>query len=170
MATVDFHVGQHVELSDGRPAVVRFVGETAFKEGIWIGVELEDHSGKNDGSVAGTRYFDCEPKQGVFVLPTAVRAATIPDRIAMPPPPKPAMANKPRPSTTVAAGSKRLSATASRATTRQSMNAASPTPTTRRSSSMLRVSDALRMQGISVDLGNSHPQNLQPSNYFRVRI
>ncbi len=45
----DFEPGQTVELSDGRTATVRFAGNTHFAAGDWIGVELDDASGKNDG-------------------------------------------------------------------------------------------------------------------------
>ena len=36
---------------------VRFVGNTRFDTGVFIGVELEEPSGKNDGSVDGVQYF-----------------------------------------------------------------------------------------------------------------
>lgn len=35
---------------------VRYMGFTEFAPGEWVGVELDDPRGKNDGSVAGTRY------------------------------------------------------------------------------------------------------------------
>ncbi|KAF2724140.1 hypothetical protein K431DRAFT_282405 [Polychaeton citri CBS 116435] len=65
--------GQKVELNDGRTATVRFFGPTNFQTGEWVGVELEDGSGKNDGSVKGDRYFECEMGFGMFLKPTGVR-------------------------------------------------------------------------------------------------
>ncbi|CAJ2510837.1 Uu.00g064620.m01.CDS01 [Anthostomella pinea] len=74
----DLAVGQTIRLSDGRIAVVRFAGQTHFAPGDWLGVELEDDSGKNDGAVQGERYFDCSPGKGMFVRPstaTIIQAA-----------------------------------------------------------------------------------------------
>ncbi|KAL5615261.1 hypothetical protein BROUX41_005315 [Berkeleyomyces rouxiae] len=64
--------GQVVRLVDGRIAEVKFVGETAFAAGVWVGVELEDATGKNDGSVQGQRYFDCAMGKGMFLRPAAL--------------------------------------------------------------------------------------------------
>lgn len=68
----DFLVGDHVEVG-GYAAIVRFVGQTAFSPGDWIGVELETPQGKNDGAVQGERYFNCPPNRGMFVRPIIPR-------------------------------------------------------------------------------------------------
>lgn len=61
--------GTRVQYSDGRQGIVRFTGTTHFSTGHWIGIELDDDSGKNDGTVQGQRYFVCPPQRGMFVRP-----------------------------------------------------------------------------------------------------
>lgn len=68
----DISAGTVIELSDGRQATVRFIGTTHFAAGDWIGLELDEATGKNDGSVQGERYFECEPGFGMFVRPTVI--------------------------------------------------------------------------------------------------
>jgi len=46
---------------------IRYVGETEFAQGTWVGVQLDNMKGKNNGTVQGTSYFSCKPKHGVFV-------------------------------------------------------------------------------------------------------
>lgn len=48
-------------------AVAKYVGETRFAQGEWIGVELAEPFGKNDGSVQGVRYFECRRGHGLFL-------------------------------------------------------------------------------------------------------
>ncbi|KAL1842302.1 hypothetical protein VTJ49DRAFT_5583 [Mycothermus thermophilus] len=74
-ANIGLAVGQQVLLNDGREGTVRFVGATQFAPGIWVGVELPDATGKNDGAVQGTRYFECPPTHGIFVRPIALKAS-----------------------------------------------------------------------------------------------
>ncbi|KAL9929698.1 cytoplasmic linker protein 190 isoform 2-T7 [Glossina fuscipes fuscipes] len=63
-------VGDRIIVSSGfgsRPGILRYLGETQFASGNWCGIELDEATGKNDGSVDGIRYFECKPKYGVFV-------------------------------------------------------------------------------------------------------
>ncbi|ELU43807.1 dynactin [Rhizoctonia solani AG-1 IA] len=55
-----------VDVTAGR-GTVRFVGNTAFAPGKWVGIELAAPNGKNDGSVKDVVYFSCAPNHGVFV-------------------------------------------------------------------------------------------------------
>jgi CAP-Gly domain len=64
--------GTRVQYSDGRQGVIRFIGSTHFSTGLWVGIELDDDSGKNDGTVQGQRYFECIPGHGMFVRPDTV--------------------------------------------------------------------------------------------------
>lgn len=47
--------------------VIRFIGNTAFARGTWVGVELNTAVGKNNGTIKGKIYFRCNPKKGIFV-------------------------------------------------------------------------------------------------------
>ena len=70
---VSFREHQVVDASDGKKhGVVRFLGETEFMEGDWVGVELPTSTGKNDGSVKGKRYFSCKDRCGFFARPNFV--------------------------------------------------------------------------------------------------
>ena len=64
--TDSFIIGQRVYVNGTKPGVIQFIGETKFAPGEWAGIVLDDLSGKNDGSVGGVRYFQCQPKKGVF--------------------------------------------------------------------------------------------------------
>lgn len=71
-ATSDPPLGSVVEVPTGR-GTVRFCGATAFAPGKWVGLELAQPNGKNDGTVQGVKYFTCKPNYGVFVRPSQVK-------------------------------------------------------------------------------------------------
>lgn len=66
----DFQIGERVWVNGNKPGFIQFLGETQFAPGQWAGIVLDDPIGKNDGSVAGVRYFQCEPLRGIFTRPS----------------------------------------------------------------------------------------------------
>lgn len=145
----EYKVGQVVELSNGSRATVRWIGQGEFAPGEWLGLELEEPIGKNNGEVKGKRYFRCADDYGMMVRPESIKAVV-----------KPAPTAASAKATTMAAkrtsmigigsngvkapvpvANKRMSTVAAPAvrrqtlidptSKRQSMNAASPTPAPR---------------------------------------
>jgi dynactin 1 len=76
--TENLRVGQVVELATGQQGEIMFIGTTRFSDGEWIGVKLDEPTGKNDGSVRGDRYFDCAMGHGMFVRRNTMRVITEP--------------------------------------------------------------------------------------------
>ncbi|XP_043271719.1 CAP-Gly domain-containing linker protein 1 [Venturia canescens] len=64
--TDSFIIGDRVWVGGTKPGFIAYIGETQFAPGDWAGIVLDEPIGKNDGSVAGSRYFQCEPKRGIF--------------------------------------------------------------------------------------------------------
>jgi dynactin 1 len=108
-------------------------------------VELEDDSGKNEGSVQGERYFDCEMGRGMFLRPAAVSVIAQPAPV---PPTNNGIARRVgRPSSAVlqAPGKRLGSVPDAGAGKRMNMNAASPSPAARMSRPNSRPSSLLRV-------------------------
>ncbi|KAG1711215.1 CAP-Gly domain-containing linker protein 1 [Nymphon striatum] len=59
-------IGDRILVGGTKAGVLRYMGTTDFATGQWCGVELDEPLGKNDGTVAGKKYFDCKTKYGLF--------------------------------------------------------------------------------------------------------
>lgn len=68
----EYKLGQTVETSDGRNGTIRYIGSISAAQGQFIGLELSEPNGKNDGSVRGERYFTCKPEHGLFIRPNSI--------------------------------------------------------------------------------------------------
>lgn len=62
-----------------RRGAVRFVGETSFKPGYWVGVEYDEPVGKHNGTVDDVKYFEARPKHGAFIRPDKVVVGDFPE-------------------------------------------------------------------------------------------
>lgn len=71
----DLKVGARVKIAPTndraieRVGTIRYYGSTEFALGTWVGIEYDEPVGKNDGTVAGKRYFQCRSNYGGFVKP-----------------------------------------------------------------------------------------------------
>ena len=71
-------------VSGTKPGRIAYIGETQFAPGEWAGVVLDEPVGKNDGSVAGVRYFQCEAKRGVFSRVTKLSRSPVDQNVTSP--------------------------------------------------------------------------------------
>ncbi|PWW73898.1 hypothetical protein C7212DRAFT_359190 [Tuber magnatum] len=140
----DFQIGDHVD-ANGQHAIVRFVGETSFAPGEWLGVELDAPLGKNNGTIQGQRYFECEDRYGIFLRPSIARLM---ERPVAPPMRRPPVISPPPSNTRIGGRPLSLRAPASPTKGISPANASSSgyntprtgTPTTSRPGSNLRGS------------------------------
>ncbi|GAB1312990.1 hypothetical protein MFIFM68171_03200 [Madurella fahalii] len=67
---------------DTRRGEIKYVGDVKEIPGLgaWVGIQLDEPVGKNDGSIGGTRYWgqESELKRGVFVRPERVEVGDFP--------------------------------------------------------------------------------------------
>jgi dynactin complex subunit len=61
-----FRVGDRVLLDKFYGATIKHFGPVSFASGNWAGLLLDEPKGKNNGTVAGKRYFESPPKHGIF--------------------------------------------------------------------------------------------------------
>ncbi|XP_066495019.1 CAP-Gly domain-containing linker protein 3 [Tiliqua scincoides] len=75
LISLGLKLGDRVLVDGLKVGTLRFCGTTEFASGQWVGVELDEPDGKNDGSVGGIRYFICPPKHGVFASVSKITKA-----------------------------------------------------------------------------------------------
>lgn len=66
--------------TDARRGIVSYVGHVPEIPGIgsWVGITLDEPTGKNDGTVNGKPYFECGKNYGVFVRPERCEVGDFP--------------------------------------------------------------------------------------------
>lgn len=67
---------------DERRGVIRFIGKVPeIDQGLqtWCGVEFDEPLGKNDGSIKGVYYFNCNPGYGSFLKPQQIEQGDFPE-------------------------------------------------------------------------------------------
>ena len=75
-AVIELACGIRVTTGTGssiKKGEIKFIGETQFASGEWIGIVLDCPDGKNDGSVGDVTYFSCAPLHGLFVKRAQVK-------------------------------------------------------------------------------------------------
>ncbi len=66
---IDYAVGDYICMAREPRifGVAMYLGFPAFASGLWVGIELTEPIGRNDGCARGKRYFKCEPGRGLFI-------------------------------------------------------------------------------------------------------
>jgi hypothetical protein len=59
-------VGLPIWVDGTKPGRIAYIGEVHFAKGDMAGVHLDRAEGKNNGTVGGVLYFQCEPRRGIF--------------------------------------------------------------------------------------------------------
>ena len=80
-STEGITVGARCEvLPGGKRGTVKWVGQAAaLPAGYWVGVQLDEPLGKNDGSVKGKKLFDAPAGYGLVVRPNKVNVGDFPE-------------------------------------------------------------------------------------------
>merc|ERR1711936_1044516 len=64
--TSSLMVGMTVWVDGNKRGRIAYIGDVHFAKGEMAGIHLDNAGGKNNGSVGGVLYFQCESKRGVF--------------------------------------------------------------------------------------------------------
>lgn len=59
---------------------VQYVGKVPdMGEGYFVGIQLDEPFGKNNGTFNGVKYFECLAKYGIFVRPDEINVGDYPE-------------------------------------------------------------------------------------------
>ncbi|KAK6456494.1 CAP Gly-rich domain-containing protein [Scheffersomyces xylosifermentans] len=78
-------VGQRcrvINIGGERRGVVKYIGKIEVLdkgENIWVGVEFDEPTGKNNGSIDGVKIFEAKPGHGSFLKPKQVEVGDFPE-------------------------------------------------------------------------------------------
>ncbi|XP_050676576.1 dynactin subunit 1 isoform X2 [Leptidea sinapis] len=140
MSNKDLKIGQRVAVvAKDVKGTVAYVGYPTFASGKWIGINLDEPKGKNNGTVRGHFYFECEENCGMFVRQTQLQLLDADDNPMETPMSasmedvKPTAPNRRLSSITVAQRSRPTTSRTSLASSRQSL-ASFLSPSTERAS------------------------------------
>ena len=64
--TDNLMVGLEVWVDGSKKGRIAYIGTVHFAKGELAGIHLDEPIGKNNGTVGGILYFQCEPKHGLF--------------------------------------------------------------------------------------------------------
>ncbi|KAF8079158.1 dynactin [Lyophyllum atratum] len=158
-------LGTIVTTGQGK-GVVRFSGATAFSKGKWVGIELYEGNGKNDGSVQGVPYFSCKMGYGIFIRASQIKSTHGPEIERPPPTVRPAVGHQRTNSGLLRANSLRTppSSNASNASPRST----SPTKPVASSSSAAPSLTTLRMPKQAGSPTKRNSLSLQPRKSFPI--
>ena len=70
-------VGSQVRVDNKYAGFCRFKGSVQGRKGVWLGLEMDDTVGDNDGSLDGVSYFKTHDGQGMFIREEAGRVDVI---------------------------------------------------------------------------------------------
>ena len=65
-------IGDAVLIQKRKRGIVRYLGRTKFAGGDWVGIELEEATGRHNGTVEGYYYFSAPINMGLFVRATSI--------------------------------------------------------------------------------------------------
>ena len=73
-----FGLGDRVQLipfkHKGKQGHIKYIGEIEGKaQGNWVGIELDEPNGENNGDFNDQKIFDCKEGHGIFLRPTQVK-------------------------------------------------------------------------------------------------